>query len=93
MVFDVECRHLGIRNLLPCWIVAGVEDRLHDQTSRSLGASNESEHRVPGPQRYAGPVAADLAEQPMLNRVPLRATRRVMTHGHGQPEAIAELDL
>src|SRR5215471_17325867 len=29
----------------------------------------------------------------MLNRIPLRASCRVMTHGHGQGEAIADLDL
>src|SRR4029453_16276474 len=93
MVLNMERGHLSVRNLLAGRIVARIEDRLHDQASGGLRATNECDHCVPSPQRHAGPIAADLAEQPMLDGVPLRATRRVVTHGHGQTEAIADLDL
>jgi hypothetical protein len=39
MVLDVECGHVGIGNLLARGILVGVEDRLHDQASRGLGAA------------------------------------------------------
>ena len=93
MVLDVECGHFGVGYLLASRIIARIEDRVHGQASRGLRASNESQHGVPGSQRHAGPVAADLAEQAMLDRVPFRASRWVMAHGHCQPKAIAELDL
>jgi hypothetical protein len=93
MVLDIECCHIGIGNRLASRIIARIEDRLHDQASRGLRAANESQHGVPGSQRHAGPVAANLAEEAMLDRVPLRESRWVMAHGDGQAEAIAELDL
>ena len=53
MVLNVERGHLSVRNLLAGRIVARIEDRLHDQASRGLRATNESDHCVPSPQRHA----------------------------------------
>jgi hypothetical protein len=57
MVLDVECCQLGIGNALASWIVAGIEERLHDQAGRGLGAAHEGQDGFPGSQWDAGPVA------------------------------------
>src|SRR5262245_22481188 len=38
-------------------------------------------------------MQTDRAEQAMRDRIPLRAARRIMTHGDRQPEAVAHLGL
>ena len=93
MSFEVECVHLGIADLLSDRVVAGLEDGVHRQATRRRGATDEGQQRVPGAERHAGPVATDLAEKSMLDRVPLRAARWIVAHGHRQAEAIADLDL
>ncbi len=56
---------------------------------RPIGVNAVSQVR----RGYAGPVATDLTEQPMLDRVPLRTPGRIVAYGHRQPEAIANSDL
>src|SRR5262249_4203981 len=52
-----------------------------------------AEHEPQRPEGLALPILADIAEQPMLHRVPLRATRRVVANGQDQAEAIADAGL
>src|SRR6266852_1310974 len=93
MVFDVEGAHLKIADLHSDWVLARLEHGLHHQSARSRCATDERYDGVPGAQRHAGPVAADLAEQAMLNRVPLATAGGIVAHSHGQSETIADLDL
>ena len=85
--------HHGIGDLL-----ASLVDPL-EQGGRDLQARGGrrimqiAEHGLQGPQRLTGPIEANLAEQAMLNRVPLRAVGRIMTHSHAQAQAVAELAL
>ena len=93
MSFEMECAHLGCDDFLSVWVVAGLEDGVHCQAAQRRGAANEGEQRVLRSQRYAGPVAADLTEEPVFDGVPLRATSGIVAHGHRQPETIADLHL
>src|SRR5260370_6250285 len=63
----------------------------YSQPRARRGAANETQDPLPRAQRLAGPVGRDRPEQPMLDRVPLRAAGRIMAHGHGQPEPVAQL--
>src|SRR6266567_6292107 len=84
-------------------ILAAVRDRLLVEALVQVRRDRQAglrpcppyiaEHDLQRPQGLARPVPADLTEQPMLHRVPLRATRRVMANGQGQAEAIADEDL
>src|SRR5512142_1589125 len=48
------------------------------------------QHRLVVDQRLTGPIRADQAEHPVLDRVPLRRPRRVVGHGDDQPELIGQ---
>src|SRR5438270_692497 len=63
------------------------------QAGLGRGTPQVAEHGVPGGQGLTGPVRADRAEQAMLDRVPLRAARRIVADGHGQSVPVAELVL
>src|SRR5215207_2747199 len=93
MSFEIERVHCGIADLLAERVVAWLEHSLHGQAAGGRRATDEREQRVPCAERHPGPVAADLTEQAMLDRVPLRTPRRVVADGHRQAEAIADADL
>jgi hypothetical protein len=52
-----------------------MQDSLDGEASAGLGASDGCEKELPGPERSAGAVAADEAEQSMLYGVPLRVLK------------------
>jgi len=56
------------------------------QTTPRVGGAALAQRGAPTPAT-AGPV------QPMFNRIPLRAARRIVTYRHGQPQRITELGL
>ena len=82
--------HHGIGELL-----ASVVDSL-ERGGRDLQAwggrrsTQIAEHGLQGSQRLTGPIETDLAAQARLNRVPLRAAGRIITHRHAPAQAIAE---
>ena len=49
---------------------------------------NKVEQAVKGYQRLASPIAADLTEQTMLNRIPLGGSRWIVTHRNHQAISI-----
>ena len=61
----------------------------------SLGgrAADQPQHRLPGAPRLASPIDTDLAKQAMLDGIPLRAARRIMTHRDAQTQGIAQVAL
>jgi hypothetical protein len=61
------------------------------QASLGGSAANRVEHDLQAAQGLACPIQADLAKEPMLNRIPFRTPGGIMTHGHAQSVAIAEL--
>jgi len=62
MVLEVERGHLRVGNLLTGWVLSRLKHGCHREAATGLGASNETQNGVPGAERDARPVAADLAE-------------------------------
>src|SRR5436189_2984910 len=93
MQLDVQGVHVVVTDRLPCRVMTLLKDGLHDQSSSSRCAADESQQRIPGAEGHTGPVTADLAKESMLDRVPLRASSGVVTHRHGYAEPIADFYL
>ncbi len=93
MRLDIQGVHVVVTDRLPFRVMPLLKDGLDDQPSRGRCATDESQQRLPGSEGHTSPVTADLAKQTMLDRVPLRASSRVVTHRHGYAEPIADLDL
>ncbi len=51
---------------------------------------NAFQDRFVTPQRLAGPIRADQAEHAVINRIPLRRSRRVMRHRDRQAKFVRE---
>ena len=56
-----------------------------------FGGANELENLVEVGEGFAGPVIADLAEQAVLDGIPLGSARWVMTDGDLDAERIDQL--
>ncbi len=69
-MLDVECLHVGVADLHSGGVVAGLELGVHHQTGGRNSATDEGQERVPRAQWHTCPVATDLAEESMLDRVP-----------------------
>lgn len=69
------------------------EDQQAFDLETGLGGSraNEVEHRLEAVQRLACPMFADLAKEPVFDRIPLGSSRRKMAYGHGQTKPISHL--
>src|SRR4051794_17516026 len=93
MHLEVQCRHHLVWDLHPFGIDRGHQMRLDTQPRRRPRLPNVLHHHLERPQRTPRPCLADLAEQPMLDRIPFRRACRVVTHRDTQPEAIGHLHL
>src|SRR5438094_4631266 len=91
MTFEVQLVHLFSTDLLALSIRVLIEVRFHRQSGGRGGAADIAEHDPEGPKWLALPVPADLAEEAVLNRIPLRATRWVVTDGYSQLEVVADM--
>ena len=60
------------------------------QACRSRCGSDVIEDGVVGIQRLTRPVPADVAEEPMFDRVPLGRSGGIMADRHGEPKRIAQ---
>ena len=90
---QLELAHVGVGDPLAGFIAAAFETCRHAQAGGGDGAGDIAGDRVERAQRDAGPVEADEAEEPMLDRVPLRAAAGIMTYRHGEPAGVAQLFL
>ena len=77
--------------LQPGFINSLVQVCLAVQPTLRFRSANELEDRFVTNQRLAGPVAADLRKQAMLNRIPLGGASGQMGHGDGQAKFIRQL--
>src|SRR4029450_4760313 len=93
MPLQIERRHLAIRDRLPGGIDAYLLKGVDDQSSCRRRAAHVAQQHLPTVQRLAGPVQTDLREQPMLNRIPLRAAGRIVADGYRKTQLIAQLRL
>src|SRR5919108_2978958 len=77
--------------LQPGFINSLVQVCLAAQPTLRFRSANELEDRFVTNQRLAGPVAADLRKQAMLNRIPLGGASGQLGHGDGQAKFIRQL--
>jgi len=75
---DVEAFHFGVADLDALLVAAGVEDALDFQTGLGGRGTNQLDHSKAIGERSAAPVLRDVAEQAVLDLVPLRCARRIM---------------
>src|SRR5271163_575505 len=88
---DVEGLHLGIANLDALLVGARVERTLDLQASLGRGRRNQLDDGQSVRQRSATPALRDMAEQAVLDLVPLRSTRRIVMDVDHKLRRIGEL--
>ena len=66
---------------------------IYCETRRGSRSTDALQNMVKGGQRHTGPRLTDLREQTMLNRIPFRRARGIMTHRDRHAKSIGELDL
>jgi hypothetical protein len=91
MTFKIKHVHGRGRHALAGLVDPRVEKRLHLQACCGCRPTDIAQHGVPGPQGLPRPIEADMAEQAMLNGIPLRAAGRIMAHSHCQSQPVAHL--
>ena len=84
-VFEkVELGHHGIGDFDLSGVVLRIQGAFDLQTGLGSRFSNQAHNRWVIGQRLAGPVLADPAKEPVLDRVPLGCSGGIMTDGHSQ---------
>src|ERR1035441_9401254 len=91
MPADVQAPHLLLGDLLAFLVEFGVEFCSDGQSARRACAREVVECDLVGPKRHSLPVLADLAEEAVLDGVPLGGAGGIVTDGDAQAMSIAEL--
>ena len=78
-------------DLDPRLVLVVVENRLHLQALAGRGRPDVVEYGFVRVQRSSCPVPADLTEEQVLDRIPLRGSRRIVAHRDRDVEAVADL--
>ena len=71
VALDIKGGHLGVTDLDALRIGPRIEFTTHRQTGLCGRGGDQFDDRQPAGQRLATPVLADMAEQAVLNLVPL----------------------
>jgi hypothetical protein len=74
----VHGRELGVADLDSFLVLAGVKARVDLQASAGRGRSDQVDDDLQALQRAPAPVQADVAEQAVLDFVPLAGSWRVI---------------
>src|SRR5215216_1437231 len=88
---DVEALHLGFADLDALLVAAGIEGAVDFQATLGRCCADQLDHGKPIRQRPATPVLRDVAEQPVLDLVPLRCARRIVVDADREPGLIGKL--
>ncbi len=72
------------------WIVGCIENGTATQARLGPRRANVLQHSLVTEQRLTGPVHRNEAEQLVLHRIPLRRTRRQVSHGDGESELVGQ---
>ena len=83
--FDIEGGHLRVADPDPLRIGPCVEFAAHGQSGRRCRGRDRFHHGQGASERLTTPVLSDMAEQTMLDLVPLRCSGRVMADLKGHP--------
>jgi len=93
VLVDMQARHLLVRHRAAPRVDVGKELCSHSQAGRRGRVADGVQQDGDAGQRRAGPRLANLTEEQMLDRIPLRGAGRVVTDGDLQPKRIREADL
>src|SRR3954452_17712798 len=74
VALDIEARHLLVANLDPLRIAPRVQHAVHCQPARRRSRGNQIHDGRMADERAASPSLGDVAEQAMLDLVPLRGS-------------------
>ena len=91
MRFQPEALDVLARYFSSSRIKLFVQEGFDTQSGHRARSPDVPQHNFQSPQGLSLPVLADEAEQPVLDRIPLRTPRRIVTDGHRQTRLIAEL--
>src|SRR5215211_6613740 len=80
VALDVEACHLLVANLDPLRIAPRVPHAVHGQPARRRGRGNQIHDGRIADERAASPSLGDVAEQAMLDLVPLRGAGRIVAN-------------
>ena len=78
--FQIERSHLGISHTDTRSVGRTSQASAYLQASLRGGGSDKTQQQLQAAQWNPRPVATHLTEEPMLDRIPLRAAAREMTH-------------
>ena len=78
IAFDVEAGHLGVGDRAALLVGPGIEDAVDREPGLGWSGADELDHGETIGERAAAPVLRDVAEQPVLDPIPLRGARRVV---------------
>ena len=90
MLKKVELIHLFLGDGNFCRVGFGVERTVNNQSGLSAGAANQPNEGLVVRQGLSCPVLADLAEEPMLDGIPLRGAGGIVTNGDSNLKAVDE---
>jgi hypothetical protein len=93
MAFQMEHIHFLIRHAPARLVDAVMEKSPYLQACCGRRPADVAQHSIPCPQGFPRPIEADLTEQAMLNRIPLRAAGRIVAHHHRQAQPVTDLCL
>ena len=89
---DVEAFHRDFADLDALLVGARVERAFDFQPCLGRRRPDQLDHGKPIGERPAAPVLRDVAEQPVLDLVPLRCAWRIVVDVDHEPGLIGELD-
>ena len=79
MMFDGQHRHLCVRDPLAFRVVLSDTACLHAEPRIGSRVFDVAKHSLEAAERTSCPVLADLAEETMLDRIPLGAAGWIVT--------------
>ena len=91
VALDIEGSHLRVTDLDTLWVVTCIKRASHRQASLGRGGGNQFDHRFAADQRSSSPSLGNVAEQPMLDLVPLRGPRRIMAYKKRQAGFVSQV--
>src|ERR1700691_4656240 len=91
IAFDVERRYFCIADLDAFFVGVGVEFAADSQALLGRGRRDQLDDRRLTRERPTAPVLGDMAEQAVLDLVPLRRAGRIVANADGQSRLVGQL--